>query len=200
MDTIFIYVFLFLVVVGIMLSVWNDWKAEKRRQAEFEQLKALKASGKTTESQTVNTNIGTRDLFLDTLTKIGCQYEFGEGEDDRIFFKYQGENFFADASNDSKFLHLWDTNWGHIKLDDIDELSRLRKAINVSNLNMSVTTIYTIDEEEKSMNVHCKMTTVFIPEIPSPDELLRVILDNFFNTHQKVATEMNKLRVKEGSM
>ena len=44
METIFIYVFLFLVVVGIMLSVWNDWKAEKHRQAEFEQLKALEAS------------------------------------------------------------------------------------------------------------------------------------------------------------
>ena len=200
MDTIFIYVFLFLVVVGIMLSVWNDWKAEKRRQAEFEQLKALNASGQATESKTVDTNIGTRDLFLDTLTKIGCQYELGEGEDNRIFFMYQGEYFFADASNDSKFLHLWDTHWGHIELDDIDELSRLRKAINVSNLNMSVTTIYTIDEEEKSMDVHCKMTTVFIPEIPSPDELLRVILDNFFNTHQKVTMEMNKLRVKEESM
>ena len=30
---------------------------------------------------------GTRDLFLETLTKIGCLYELAEEEDDnRIFF------------------------------------------------------------------------------------------------------------------
>lgn len=200
METIFIYVFLFLVVVGIMLSVWNDWKAEKRRQAEFEQLKALEASRQAPADQTSNNIIGTRDLFLDTLTKIGCQYHLGEGEDERIYFAYQGEHFFAEASNEAKFLHLWDTHWEHVELEDIDELSRLRKAINLSNLNMSVTTVYTIDEEEKTMDVHCKMTTVFIPEIPDSDEYLRVILDNFFRTHQMVTTEMNKLRVKEDSV
>ena len=27
--------------------------------------------------------MGTRDLFLQTLTKIGCQYEIGEGDNDR---------------------------------------------------------------------------------------------------------------------
>ena len=25
---------------------------------------------------------GTRDLFLETLSKIGCQYELGKGEED----------------------------------------------------------------------------------------------------------------------
>ena len=40
---------------------------------------------------------GTRELFLETLTKIGCQYEFSEEEnDDRIFFAYQGEHFIVD--------------------------------------------------------------------------------------------------------
>ncbi|MBO7553757.1 MAG: hypothetical protein J6T82_06970 [Bacteroidaceae bacterium] len=200
METIFIYVFLFFVVVGIMLSVWNDWKAEKRRQAEFEQLKALEVSRQAPADQTANNTIGTRDLFLDTLTKIGCQYHLGEGEDERIYFAYQGEHFFAEASNEAKFLHLWDTHWEHVELEDIDELSRLRKAINYSNLNMSVTTVYTIDEEEKTMDVHCKMTTVFTPEIPALDEFLRVVLDNFFRTHHMVTKEMNKLRVKEESV
>ena len=36
------------------------------------------------------TKTGTRDLFLETLTKIGCQYEIDE-EDDRILFAYQCE-------------------------------------------------------------------------------------------------------------
>lgn len=45
-----------------------------------------------------------------------------------------------------------------------------------------------------------KNTTVFTPEIPSIDEFLRVILDNFFSTHQMVTSEMNKLRVEEESV
>ncbi len=45
-----------------------------------------------------------------------------------------------------------------------------------------------------------KKTTVFTPEIPSIDEYLKVILDNFFSIHQMVSTEMNKLRVEEESV
>ena len=44
------------------------------------------------DKKQMENNKGTRDLFLETLTKIGCQYEFAEEEgDDRIFFAYQGE-------------------------------------------------------------------------------------------------------------
>ncbi len=34
----------------------------------------------------------TRNFFLDTLTKIGCQYEIDE-DNDTIIFAYQGEYF-----------------------------------------------------------------------------------------------------------
>lgn len=86
---------------------------------------------------------GTRDLFMETLTKIGCQYELGEEQDDdRIYFAYQGEYFFANASNEGLYVHIYDTHWGHVELYDVDEFSRLKKAINESNLNNSVMTIY----------------------------------------------------------
>lgn len=62
---------------------------------------------------------------------------------------------------------------------------------------MSVTTVYTIGEEEETMDVHCKITTEFIPEIPGSDEYLRVILDNSLSIYQMVTKEMNKFRVEE---
>ena len=70
--------------------------------------------------QEVNENVkGTRDLFLETLTKIGCQYKLAEEEsDDRIFFAYQGESFFVYARNDSRFIYIYDTHWGHVELYD----------------------------------------------------------------------------------
>ena len=136
-------------------------------------------------------------MFLKTLTKIGCQYELSEEESDRIFFAYQGENFIVDARNDWHFIHIWDTYWGKIELYDIDESSRLRRAINTANLNNAVMTVYTIDEEGKTMDVHCKRNILFIPEIPEIDQYLRVELSEFFRAHQIVGNEMARLREQE---
>lgn len=139
---------------------------------------------------------GTRDVFMETLTKIGCQYE-KEEDDDRIFFAYQGEHFFVNARNDLRYIQIWDTHWGHVELYDIDEFTRLKKAINGSNLNNSVTTVYTIDEDGKNVDVHCKSVILFIPEIPNLEEYLRIELNEFFRAHQYVGNEMAKLREKE---
>ena len=152
--------------------------------------------------QEVNENVkGTRDLFLETLTKIGCQYQLAEEDgDDRIFFAYQGENFFVYARNDSRFIYVYDTHWGHVELYDVDEFTRLKKAINGSNLSNSVVTIYTIDEEGKNVDVHSKSTVLFIPQIPEIEEYLRHELSEFFNAHRFVGKEMAKLREQEATV
>jgi len=152
-----------------------------------------------------NTNMenqkGTRDLFMETLTKIGCQYELAEEEDDdRIFFAYQGEHFFVNAKNDWKYIQIWDTHWGHVELYDIDEFTRLKKAINGSNLNNSVMTVYTIDEAGSNVDVHCKSIILFIPQIPELENYLRLELNEFFRAHQYVGNEMAKLREQEESV
>ena len=107
---------------------------------------------------------GTRDLFLETLTNIGCRYELADEEgDDSIFFAYQGEHFFVEARNNLRFIQIYDTHWGHVELYDVEEFARLKKAINGANLNNTVTTVYTIDEEAKTVDVHSKSTILFIP-------------------------------------
>ena len=140
MGEIIQYALLAFFAGAILLSMWNDRQENKRMKLEAEQKKIL-ASAQVPNNSSETTKIGTRDLFLNTLTKIGCQYQLGEGDDNRIFFAYQGENFFADTTNDIMYVHLWDTHWGHVELYDIDEVSRLRKAINTSNLNTAITTV-----------------------------------------------------------
>lgn len=145
-------------------------------------------------------NKETKDLFLDTLSKIGCQYELGEGEDvDKVYFAYQGENFTASANNEGWYVHIWDTHWGHVELYDIEEFARLRKAINLSNLNCSTMTVYTIDEASSSVDVHCKSVIPFIPQIPELENYLRGELNDFFRAHQLVGNEMEKQREAIGS-
>ncbi len=39
------------------------------------------------ENNSMEEKKGTRDLFLETLTRIGCQYEFGEGNDISLAIK-----------------------------------------------------------------------------------------------------------------
>ena len=139
---------------------------------------------------------GTRDLLLETLTQIGCQYEIGE-EDGDIQFGYQGEYFVARATNSSPFIHLYDTHWGRVELYDIDEFARLKKAINESNLRNSVTTVYTIDEAGSNVDVHCKSVILFTQEIPEIVDYLRLELSEYFRVHETINMEMAKQREME---
>ena len=141
---------------------------------------------------------GTRDLFLETLTKIGCQYDI-DPEDEYISFGYQGENFVASATNEERFVRVWDTFWGHVELYDADEFSRLKKAVNHANLNCSTMTVYSINEELKKVDVHCKSVFPLMPQMPDLDDYLRTELNDFFTAHHLVGTEMAKLRDQESN-
>ena len=164
--------------LGILVNSWFNKYKEKKEEMEIR-------------------NKNTRELFLDTLERIGCQYQLGEGEDSRIFFSYQGEHFFADMDDESIYVHIWDTHWVQVELYDIDEMSRLRKAINTSNKNSAVSTFYTIDDDAKTMNVHTKSTITFLSSIPYLEDYLRTELNEFFHAHQIVGTEIHKLREQE---
>lgn len=195
------------IVLGVICAyqyyreVQNKKKVEENRY--YEQLMTENKSDINKNESQENEKIrhmGTKDLFLATLTKIGCQYELAEEEDDNsIYFAYQGENFVVDASNENNYIRIWDTHWGHVELYNVDELSRLKKAINNSNLNTGVTTVYTIDEVGHNVDVHCKSVVLFIEQIPDIEKYLRVELNEFFRAHQYVGNEMVKQREAENA-
>ena len=147
------------------------------------------------ENNSMEEKKGTRDLFLETLTRIGCQYEFGEGDD--ISFGYPGEHFIVRANNNNHFIHIYDTYWGHVELYNVEDLSRLKKAINESNLNNGVTAVYTVDEAGGTVDVHSKTVILFTQEIPAIDDYLRMELNEFFRVHETINIEMTKQREKE---
>lgn len=196
-----------LLVVGFIILCWQ-WRKRQGETAADEAvspsaeaigdepfpagLAGKDASGKEQEMK------GTRDLLLETLTQVGCQYEIDQ-EDGRIYFAYQGENFQADASNDRLYITIWDVFWYRIELQDIDEVSRLRKAVNASNLRNAVTTVFTINDEEKTMDIHCKSVFIFTSQIPGIGDYLKVELHDFFRVHHFLYSEMERLRKEEAS-
>ena len=94
-------------------------------------------------------------------------------------------------------MRVWDTYWGHVELYNVEEFSRLKKAVNHANINCATMTIYTIDEEGKTVDVHCKSTFPFISQMPNLEDYLRSELGEFFTAHHLVGSEMAKLREQE---
>ena len=181
-------------------SAIRDGAPPKKQEVKAEQEQATRDILETSLNTNMEQQTGTRDLFLKTLTEIGCQYEICEDDDDSIHFAYQGEHFLVDAYNDRPYLWIWDYVWGYVELHDVDEVSRLRRAINEANLQNSVTSVFTIDNTNKTLDVHCKATVLFIPEIPDPATYLRTELDAFFQAHISIRSEMTKLKEKDQAL
>ena len=144
-------------------------------------------------------NMGTRDLLMDTLTKIGCQYTIDESEENRICFTYQGEHFDGYASNESMMITIWDYWWTGFDLYDIDTLSRVKRVINDANIKAPVTTVYSIDEEDGKVGVHSCKRMLFIPQIPNIEDYLQATLAEFFQVHRYIKTRLEMIRVEEES-
>ena len=119
----------------------------------------------------MNKNTGSRDLFLETLAKTGCQYEIDQNDDTIIHFAYQGIWFNAHARNDNPDISLWEFSWKTAELDDIDEVSRMRKAINEVNWDNCITTVFSVEDETRTFEVHSQTVIHFIQQIPDLEGL-----------------------------
>ena len=210
---IFILLVLFLFGFAILAKVLIDYEEvgsdflirdievptenkERQRPMPYVDSEATKILESETKEKGRMNSYKTRDLFLKTLSNIGCQYE-KEKDGDSILFAYQGENFLVDVSDDRFYVTVYDTHWGQVELYNIDEFTRLRKAINTANLNCATMTVYTIDDVAKTVNVHCKSTFPFLYQIPDLENYLRGELNDFFRAHQLVGQEMALLREKD---
>ena len=142
-------------------------------------------------------NWGTKNLCVQILRQFNCEVEFDSELDYRIYFRFQGESFFIDASNESCIIEIWDTWWMVVALDDIDEMARVRKALNTINISSSSTLVFTIDKEENNFVVHTKKTCLLIKEIPHLSNYLQATLESFFQVKRALYAELDRLKKEE---
>lgn len=185
---------LFVPVAFIVSLCWYLYDQHKKKEAEddaeepvTETDRADKKNQLTSTTSPMSSNnenngeMQTRELVMDTLMQLNCQPQFSDDEEDKsIYFSYQGGNFHINASDGVAFIEIWFTWWHVGTLDDIDELSNIRKAINVLNINSSVTTMYSMDNENNKIGVHSKKNILFIKEIPHIQSYLASMLGDFF--------------------
>ena len=134
--------------------------------------------------------ISTQELVTETLKKIGCQPE--TNDDGNISFKYQGEDFYIAAEEESRFIMIWNPWWGSINTDN-SALPYLKEVINLANVESMVTVVYVTDEDEKTIGLHSHCHTLFSPNEGDLSGHLKMLLDQFFDTQSQIKDNMNQL-------
>jgi hypothetical protein len=141
--------------------------------------------------------VPTRTLVMRILRSIGSE-PLAEENTGRIFFSYQGEQFFIACSNDSPFITIYDVWWYQISMDaDIEEFACMKKAVNSINAYANCTALYSTNEEERVFGLHLKKNIPFIVHIPNIEVYLRSTLEDFFTAQRAIITEMERNKVKE---
>ena len=206
------------VILWTLISKIMEWREEKEEPAKYsngaidmefktetdkpmphvdmETTKAIAMDIKKEGTAEVVKTIGTRNLFLETLTKMGCQYEIDE-EDNQIRFMWQGGHFTADAQNDCAFIVVWYLYWDEYELYDIDTLSRVKRVINDANINYNINVVYSINEAGSTFHVHSKKHILLISQIPDIEEYLQSVLGQFYHVRHYVEAELEKLKNEE---
>lgn len=144
-----------------------------------------------------NQNLSTRDLCAEILRKLNCDVRFDEENEYNMYFTYQGENFSVDTWENGLMITIWDTWWGTVDLDDLDDVSRVRKAINNINVRQNLTLMYSIDEKGQKFAVHTKRQCLLIPQIPQIENYMVAMLTGFFDAQRSFKEEYDRLRLEE---
>ena len=146
-----------------------------------------------------NQNLSTRDLCAEVLRKLNCDVQFDEENEYNMYFTYQGENFSVDTWENGLMITIWDTWWGTVDLDDLDDVSRVRKAINNINVRQNLTLIYSVDEKGQKFAVHTKRQCLLIPQIPQIENYMAAMLTDFFDVQRSFKEEYDRLRLEEAN-
>ena len=149
--------------------------------------------GQTVESQTVTQT--TRELLFDVLRKLNLDYKIDTDGD--IQFTYHGEHFLIIAQDDAQYIQIRDLWWYEAPLEDIENLSILHRAVNLSNVNASNVFMYSNRKEDNTFNLHTLRSVLWIPEIPGLETYLIDILGDMLHAQRCFYQTLEDIRREE---
>lgn len=200
----FAFMIAFILVV-IALLCFSYYKA-KQQKADQEMDRIMNAPSGTVSAEVLplnnnymeeNHKLSTRDLCAEVLRKLNCDVQFDDENEYNMHFSYQGENFSVETWEDGLMITIWDTWWGTVDLDNLDDVSRVRKAINNINVRQGFTLMYSIDEKSQKFAVHTKRQCLLIPQIPQIENYMVAMLTGFFDVQRSFKEEYDRLRLEE---
>ena len=142
-------------------------------------------------------NLNNKSLFKAVLADIGGNVT-EELEDGRLVAEYQGERFLVDAPEDKNFIVMFDTWWHDIDLHNLEQFSVMREAINTVNMSLHSSSImYSVDENEERVGVHCKTIFPFNAHIPALQSYLKYYFSDILAVHQSFYRSTEEIRQRQ---
>ena len=196
------------ILVVVVLFCYFLYNKDKKNKEEQEMDRIAKVPNMSVNAEVLplnnnnmeeNQNLSTRDLCAEVLRKLNCDVQFDEENEYNMYFTYQGENFSVDTWENGLMITIWDTWWGTVDLDDLDDVSRVRKAINNINVRQNLTLMYSIDEKGQKFAVHTKRQCLLIPQIPQIENYMAAMLTDFFDVQRSFKEEYDRLRLEEAN-
>lgn len=135
-----------------------------------------------------------KELLLTTLQEMGCQPQEAPGED-RIYLKYQGENFCIDQ--DLSFIRIWDLPFADVNVIDTN-LPLIIETINTANHCMGPTIILSDPDKNGKRNIMSRMDLLFSTFIPDPASYLAAVFNLFFQIKHTFKLELDKALAPSG--
>ena len=195
-----------IILIAVVLFCYFLYNKDKKNKEEQEMDRIAKVPNMSVNAEVLplnnnnmeeNQNLSTRDLCAEVLRKLNCDVQFDEENEYNMYFTYQGENFSVDTWENGLMITIWDTWWGTVDLDDLDDVSRVRKAINNINVRQNLTLVYSIDEKGQKFAVHTKRQCLLIPQIPQIENYMAAMLTGFFDVQRSFKEEYDRLRLEE---
>ena len=168
----------------VRANISLNYKLEKFHEIEVEK-KGSKLDG----------NHSIRDLFIETVSEMGCTFEPSEEDNNAIVMDYRRRKFFVIFQEYNHYISISHAYYFHkVKLSNTEEVSRLHEAINTVNQIRSVTTVCEVPKRSRMLKVYSKRDIPFMPEIPNLIGYLTDALNEFIFAEFDIANEMDDLK------
>jgi len=140
-------------------------------------------------------NFHTRDLFIETLVKLGDEYlirsEVSTEYD--IKFKYSEGKFMANATNDSYDVDIWFPNWYSVNLSDDETCEYVKNLVNDLNYVCKSKFFYTTHKDDNLLRLHSSISFQLLPNIPNIEEYVSGKLNQIISDQQWFIKKMESL-------
>lgn len=148
--------------------------------------------------ETQNTTYDTVRHRVDrALNLMGYPFHVEISRDNFCRFKlaFQGADFFVEVfGGDYIRLQLIDGVYAYV--DDVEEFSLLRRAVNEANWFSTVTIVYTVLDDNQVL-INYQSFALAISQIPNFDKYLEYEVSQFFFAQKRLWLELSKLRMAE---
>jgi len=140
-------------------------------------------------------NYPTRDLFFETLVRLGGEYlirsEVSTEYD--IKFKYSECKFMANATNESYDVDIWFPNWYSIDLGDDEACEYVKNLVNDLNYVCKSKFFYTTHKDDNLLRLHSSISFQLLPNIPNIEEYVSGKLNQIISDQQWLIQKMESL-------